>query len=165
MESWLPIIRRLLLISAAFPGLHLASVATGQSCDWFGLYPSARGLPAFAYDSSSVRAVLFGGGGLSGTYLGDTWEWDGSAWMQRTATGPSPRVAATMVYDSGRGRFVLFGGLGSGGYLGDTWEWDGSAWAQRATSGPSARDAHTLAYDTAPGRVVLFGGQGSNGPV
>jgi len=63
--------------------------------------------------------VLVGGWGLA-----DTWEWDGSQWVQRTpATSPPPRWGGhAMAYDSLRGRVVLFGGSnGYNSYLGDTW--------------------------------------------
>jgi len=64
-----------------------------------------------------------------------------------------------MVYDSARGRVVLFGGYGSPPVFGDTWEWDGSNWVERtpATS-PTDRYGHEMVYDHARGRVVLFGG-------
>src|SRR5262245_66106604 len=44
--------------------------------------PSARA-PAMAYDSQRGRTVLFGGLTLfRAPPLGDTWEWDGSTWVQ-----------------------------------------------------------------------------------
>ena len=53
--------------------------------------------------------MLFGGYG--GSYRGDTWEWDGTVWVDKTpATSPSARDAHAMAYDSARGRIVLFGG-------------------------------------------------------
>jgi hypothetical protein len=47
--------------------------------------------------------VLFGGYGLTPsdggfpTELGDTWIWDGGAWTQFSAPGPSPRDSMIMV--------------------------------------------------------------------
>ena len=38
-----------------------------------------------AFDSARKVTVLFGGG----SYNGDTWEWNGSAWTQRVVSGPS----------------------------------------------------------------------------
>src|SRR5207249_3318430 len=92
----------------------------------------------------------------------DTWEWDGSTWVQKTpATSPPARESHAMAYDSARGRVVLFGGIDSSRslLLGDTWEWDGSMWVEKtpATS-PPARFEHSMAYDSARGRVVMFGG-------
>jgi hypothetical protein len=119
--------------------------------------PDARYDHAMAYDSARGRVVLFGGYNGS-IYVGDTWEWNGSAWTQVATTGPSARGAHAMAYDSARGRVVLFGGYEAGLSVGDTWEWDGNAWTQVATKGPNARGAHAMAYDSARGRVVLFGG-------
>jgi hypothetical protein len=102
--------------------------------------------------------VLFGGNNLSN--LSDTWEWDGSQWIDRTPSGSNPpaRRSHAMAYDSARGRVVLFGGYGSGP-LADTWEWDGSQWMQIApATSPPARYAHALVYDQARSRVILFGG-------
>ncbi|MBZ5638814.1 MAG: thrombospondin type 3 repeat-containing protein [Acidobacteriia bacterium] len=114
-----------------------------------------------AYDSARRRIVLFGGAGPSGQGLADTWEWDGSTWVEVTpSTSPSARYQDAMAYDSTRGRVVIFGGCGQSSCpLGDTWEWDGTAWVQNtpATSPPS-RLNHVMAYDSARERVVLFGG-------
>jgi len=109
-----------------------------------------------AYDSQRGRTVLFGGDGGS-SLLGDTWEWDGSAWTNVANGGPLARSGHGMAYDSVRGRTVLFGGLS---FLGDTWEWDGMTWTNVTTSGPSARSGHSMAYDSQRGRTVLFGGSG-----
>ena len=47
--------------------------------------PPAVYSAGMAYDSGRSRLVVFGG--FRGTYVGDTWEWDGSAWTRfgRTA--------------------------------------------------------------------------------
>ena len=120
--------------------------------------PSYREGDAIAFDDTRGRAVLFGG--LGSPYLADTWEWDGSIWIERTVTpGPVGRAQHAMAHDSARGRVVLFGGYGPPGFLADTWEWDGTRWIERtSTSRPPARYQHAMAYDRARGRVVLFGG-------
>jgi hypothetical protein len=65
-----------------------------------------------------------------------------------------------MVYDSARGRVVLWGGFNdTSTHLQDTWEWDGTNWELKApTSRPSARYEHAMAYDLARQRAVMFGG-------
>jgi len=71
-----------------------------------------------AFDSLRGRVVLFGG--WNGIELGDTWEWDGGTWQQRsTPTAPAARGGAGMAYDPFRGRAVLFGGTTGAT---DTWE-------------------------------------------
>ena len=119
--------------------------------------PSPRQSHALAYDSARRRVVLFGG--LAGsTRVGDTWTWNGFAWLQMAATGPSSRSGHAMAYDSRRARTVLFGGADTGGLRGDTWEWTGGAWSLAAAAGgPSPRNRPAMAFDGC-GRVLLFGG-------
>lgn len=112
-----------------------------------------------AYDAGRGVVVLFGGldgGRETGQLLGDTWEWDASAWTRVATTGPSARLGAAMVYDAGRGVVLLFGGS-DGTFRDDTWEWDGAHWRQVGSGGPRARSRHAMAYDGARGRTVLFG--------
>src|SRR5438874_3914689 len=78
---------------------------------------------------------------VHGELFGDTWEWDGTDWIQKTpATSPPPRECHAMAYDSTRERVVLFGGTDGSGFLGDTWEWDGTDWIQK-TPATSARSS------------------------
>ncbi len=128
--------------------------------------PPARFGHGMAYDAARGRVVLFGGYEFySGRSLGDTWEWDGSAWVERApATSPAARYGPAMAYDATRGRVVLFGGAGAAGNLADTWEWDGSDWVERdALAGPPPREYAAMTYDGARGRVVLFGGHAYDG--
>jgi hypothetical protein len=138
--------------------------------------PSARDESAMVFDSARGVVVLFGGGDHNSPQAsGETWEYPvGGTWVRRAnsagigaTTGPSPRVRHAMVYDSIRGKTVLFGGLDASGPGGsfvaqaDTWEWDGAAWALRATTGPAARTSHAMAFDIARSQTVLFGGFGA----
>src|SRR5262249_25969176 len=54
--------------------------------------PSPRAAASMAYDTVSQRLVLFGG--YDGTYLGDTWLWDGatSTWTSVAAVTSPPAV-------------------------------------------------------------------------
>jgi hypothetical protein len=122
-----------------------------------GVGPAARDNHAMAYDRLRDRVVLFGGSDASGL-LGDTWEWDGSAWSLRATTGPPARERHAAVYDSVRQRVVMFGGESATGSLGDTWEWDGVTWMQVASSGPSPRNRHAMAYDALRQQVIIQGG-------
>ena len=85
--------------------------------------PVARNLPAVARADS--LAVLFGGRGLDGQPLADTWLIpDGGTGFVALETGsgaPQARSGAAMVYDPARARFVLFGGVGSDAFD-DVWE-------------------------------------------
>jgi hypothetical protein len=146
----------LMILMASSNSATLASFAQAPAAG-----PSPRYSFALAYDESRQRLVLVGGF-MRGTYLGDTWEWDGTNWMLVTQTGPSPRNAPAMAYDSRRKKIVLFGGDNRSGALRDTWEWDGQQWRQAANSGPPARSIHTLVYDSRRGKMVLFGGIANN---
>jgi hypothetical protein len=126
--------------------------------------PPARGHGGMAYDTIRQRMVLFGGmaGGSPSVDLDDTWEWDGTTWIQRTPLhAPSPRTSFALAFDAARGRTVLFGGLtgATTTALGDTWLWDGADWTQVFPAhSPGARWHTRMAYDAARGRIVLFGG-------
>lgn len=121
--------------------------------------PPARSWHAMAYDAARQRTVLFGGYGAQPQMtLGDTWEWDGVAWVQR-ASGPA-KAGHAMAYDSHRGVVVLFGGNPLGG---QTWEWDGESWTLRPVIGPPPRSRTALAFDSQRRRTVMFGGSWGGG--
>lgn len=66
-----------------------------------------------AFDASRQRLVLFGGSaGL--VSRGDTWEWDGATWTERSPVRSPPGSSyPELVYDDARRRVLLFDG--------DTW--------------------------------------------
>jgi hypothetical protein len=142
-------------------------------------WPSARDSPGLAYDSARRVAVLFGGFAASVAEINSLWEWDGGAgtWTNRTpsplpGSWPSVRSNHALVYDSARGRTVLFGGSRSGSpSFRDTWEWDGASgtWTDRTPSTlppswPEGRHSTGVAYDDSRGRAVIFGGRGASTP-
>jgi hypothetical protein len=116
--------------------------------------PPGRWFSAMAYDSQRQRVVMYGG-----SFLADTWEFDGTNWLRRSITGPpGPRYAHSMAYDSVRGATVLFGGASGQGYLGDTWEWDGAAWSLASNTGPGALSGAPMDFDSDRGVCVLYRG-------
>lgn len=131
--------------------------------------PPARFQAAMTFDAKRGVAVLFGGVPSNGASspLGDTWEWNGTAWSQKcasppcSATTPSARPGAAMTFDSTHGVTLLFGGGVAGQEQSDTWSYDGQGWKQLCTAcgpAPSARTQATLAFDASTGKAVLFGG-------
>jgi hypothetical protein len=142
--------------------------------DWTQLHPQTSPNPrthhAMVYNPVSQKVVLFGGSSdAAEAGTGDTWEWDGFNWSKKSsATFPSPRYGATMVYDAARNEVVLFGG-GRDLYTGqqptffsDTWVWDGTRWQQRLTAtGPSPRISARMEYNPELGQIVLVGGYGA----
>jgi hypothetical protein len=130
--------------------------------------PSARQGQGMAWDGAAGNIVLFGGMDSNGTYLNDTWTWDGTTWTQQfpPVSPPGRRFDnPSMAYDKVTRTVLIFGGVGSSGGLGDTWTWNGQtkSWTQQfPVASPSARRA-PLAYDDITRTVVLFGGD-NGGP-
>jgi hypothetical protein len=91
----------------------------------------------FAYGMTSDllrdRHVLFGGT-ATGPTLGDTWEFDGTDWSQRPASGPAGRTGPTFAYVPVLEQTFLFGGF-SNTQLGDTWQYQTAAVATVASYG------------------------------
>ena len=113
-----------------------------------------------AGDTSRAKVVLFGGNDFvdgAPQVLGDTWEWDGTAWTQIEETGPSARAGHCMAFDSVRGRTVLFGGIDAlrVHIPCDTWEWSGTAWVQATEFGPAARLETAMSFDGT--QSLIFG--------
>lgn len=124
--------------------------------------PSPRYTASMAFDPISGQLILFGG--YDGSYLNDTWGWDGTNWNQLTpVTTPPARSGAVMAYDSDTQQLILFGGY-NGIYLNDTWNWDGTNWnlLTPATS-PPALFLASMAFDSSNGQLILFGGATSSG--
>jgi len=165
--------RAFLGLAVLVSALALAPVSAGVSSgpDWLLTRPPsgppARDAHATAYDSGRGRVVLFAGANENNFVdFGDTWEWDGTSWIERTpATSPTPRFGHAMAYDAARGRVVLFGGYDfiSGQVLADTWEWDGTNWiATTPATSPPGRFGQAMAFDASRQRIVLFGGAGES---
>lgn len=119
----------------AIASLAIASAGTVFAGQWVQGAPPFRGRDshAMAYDSLRSRIVMFGGQDSSTspwTLYNDTWDYDGSAWIFNAPVPPglAPRWGAYMVFDSVRGRSVLFGGTDNSSGRNDTWEYDGAAW-------------------------------------
>ena len=127
--------------------------------------PSPRALCAMAYDSGRVTVVLFGGATVEGwagsSAFDDTWEWDGSNWIERTPTvRPPARGGHALVYHDRLGVTLAFGGdKGACTILyEDTWAWDGNTWQPLPTSNPGTHSVIASAYGPLENTVLLFGG-------
>jgi hypothetical protein len=75
--------------------------------------PGKRAWHAMAYDFHRKRVVLVGGFGpdvTNGPVLQDTWEWDGTTWVNTATGGVPPLQAPAAFYDRARKRLVAFGG-------------------------------------------------------
>ncbi|HYC92465.1 MAG TPA: kelch repeat-containing protein [Thermoanaerobaculia bacterium] len=136
-------------------------------------HPSPRIQAKMAFDESTGTGVLFGGRGGEDPATGlthgidETWLWVRDQWIQQfPATRPSKRSAHAMVYDSKRGRVLVFAGRaestqlrGKVNLLNDLWQWKNGEWQQLdAGNAPPVRQHADLAYDRVRDRVVMFGG-------
>ncbi|MDF1563610.1 MAG: hypothetical protein P1V51_11235 [Deltaproteobacteria bacterium] len=113
-----------------------------------------------AYDAARQEVILFGGIDSLGTYLNETWRWDGTAWSQAyPASSPPPRADAELVYDAARQQLLLFGGHQGMPATSDIWTWDGANWSSpELTTNPVNFNNTGMAYDEVAGEVVLIAG-------
>jgi len=135
--------------------------------------PPALHWENLAFDAAHQRLVLFGGMTLAGTYLTETWTWNGARWtrLADSASSPGPRHAHAMTYDAATSRVMLFGGMRDmrdaslppaerERPLCDTWSLSDSTWTSAAdTTCPiAARAAATLVARDARGALILVEG-------
>ncbi len=151
-----------------------------------GTKPSARYGQASAFDAGRNKFLIFSGFNISaGDARRDLWEWDGATgmWIERLETPttdlPPAKMGGRMVFDTKRGRVLLFGGFNPNGnttiagkiypsgFSRETWELDtmSGKWSDRASTStnPSERQQHALAFDPVNGTTLLFGGVGTSG--
>jgi hypothetical protein len=166
-------------VAVLFGGTPGNLTLSGQTWEWNGTNwaqrapstsPPARMQAAMAYDAARRQTVLFGGGSVAGfssgkAPLGDTWTWDGTAWHQSTAAGPSPREAMGMAFDPAKKATLMFGGCSGSACttnLSDTWSWSGTAWHELAAGpqAPPSRHGHQMVYETGRDDLLVFGGAG-----
>lgn len=139
----------------------------------FAVSPPARSEHSLAWVPGRDRIVLFGRRLASGVEAGDTWEYDGTAWVQRLP-GPTPppvracAAAATGGSSSAPGgpvsidQVLLVGGTNQSGDLDDAWILDGLDAAVSTWTDDSPRFAPRggvpLAYDTGRRGAVATSG-------
>jgi cysteine-rich repeat protein len=120
--------------------------------------PSVRNDSATAYDPVRKRTVLFSGNSHTGTTLSDTWEWDGAAWTQFSASGPTQRRGHRLFYNPDAARVCVFGNAGAASE--DLWEWNGSTWKSRTINQTvTPKYQRAVAYDAANHELVTFAGR------
>ena len=142
-----------------FAATLVAAVPVSAQAIWLPVAtptaPPPREHAKLVHDYLRDRLVLWGGQGSGGGGFVDTWEFDGSAWQQRsTAHTPNGYGQGAMAYDRGRGRVVL---VTANAGQGETWEYDGTDWLHRSLAAdPPASGNDLLVYDGSRGLCVLF---------
>jgi len=128
-----------------------------------------RNYVAYAVDESRGIGVLFGGRAVVDRRLGDTWEFDGTNWIEvlpgSDPNRPPHRYVSALGYDGSNEQMILFGGYhlafdGSQVYLDDTWARKDGSWTElNPPVSPNRRYAHAMAWDDYRQELVLFGGR------
>ncbi len=164
----------------AAPGVappNASSGAGSQPSAWTNLTPyvgntpAPRWLSSMVYDPVQREVILFGGSLCPSLpcadLYGDTWTYSNFHWTQLSPpVSPSPRYAASMVWDAKDQYAVLFGGFTGTTTLNDTWTFQNGTWTNitgttNQTPGPRWRAAMT--YDAGDGEVLMFGGTNTAG--
>ena len=162
-----------LIMFGGFDGITVASDDTWaydpSSNTWTnlkpaGTVPQVRYAQAMAYDPSTGKIVMFGGGagGSVGAdtptvLFNDTWAYDPAAntWTELKPPGtvPSPRCGQSMVYDPATGKLIMFGGgFASAAYFNDVWAYDpvANAWTNSSRRARSHLHAVGFPWRTIP---------------
>jgi len=143
-----------------------------QNGDWSQVAtpnsPPARTVPGAAFDPLRDRFVIFGGNTISTdgkntvTAIHDTWEFDGTTWVQRAADGPK-LTKPTLAYDEAKHQIILLGLDETSTSKVDTamFTYDPAAgtWNQVKPEGlpPCVNEPH-VAFDGETNSVILVGG-------
>ena len=119
-----------------------------------------------AFDSNRNVTVLFGGQTDATSSSNETWEYNGSTWVERTdelGEAPPGRRLNAITFDSERNKMVMFGGVSGGSFVNDTWEYDGTGWSEK---NEFQRAIITyLAFDNNLNKMLMFGGDGSSSSI
>ena len=151
------------------------ALSLGEGMRWAemaeqGTHPTPRSWSANVYDPIGERLVIFGGAGYGDLEEGAyELNLEGAPRWSPIATppgepAPPARYGASAIYDSRRGRMIVYGGWGREGPTSDVWALDLGPrphWRQLVPDGavPDPRFFHAAAYDSAGDRMVIFGGE------
>lgn len=144
-----------------------------------------RDAHGYAYNPDRDESLIFGGFGrlvedtiAEGEHVNEFWIYDhaNTEWYQpilNTQIGMFNREGATVIYDTNRDRYIIFGGLSGNNtsnnrLFNDTWELKASAVGALGVytltklvptgTKPIARWLHAAVYDATNDRMIIFGG-------
>ncbi len=111
------------------------------------------------FDSNRNVTVLFGGQTDATSSSNETWEYNGSTWVERTdelGEAPLGRRLNAITFNPERNKMVMFGGVFSTSYLNDTWEYNGSRWSKKTEFIRAI--ISDIAFDNRLNKILMFGG-------
>ena len=165
-----PASRKIIMFGGQSRTSYLNDTWTFDGINWTRVQsrisPSPRTNCQMAYDVVTQKVVLFGG--YNGTYLGDTWLWDGatSQWTEATPAHSPVAVTGPMLFTDPNGRVDTFGGFDGRFYQLTMWQWNGSDWTRLSPATvPYARSSAAVGMNPTTGEVVLFGGLADVNPI
>ena len=119
--------------------------------------PASCLTPTAAYDTDRSKLVLV-------CATSEVFEFDGATWTSFSGLKKIPPLHswASLVYDPGLKKTVLFGGYDgtNSSYLNQTWTWDGKVWTQVKNHPPTSRSNTMMWYDPTLKKTVIYGGVG-----
>jgi Galactose oxidase, central domain len=146
---------------------HLNDTWTYDGNDWTEITPTtspaARILAGAAYDSARDRIVLFGGNvfasdGKTLNAVYDTWEFDGTNWIQVATAGPTV-IKPILVYDPSRGEMLMLGMDPSERTLMYSYDAASATWKPIVPPTlPDCVNESGVAFQSTDNTVILFGG-------
>jgi hypothetical protein len=146
-------------------GAWLKLLPTGSS-------PSVRSSHIMIIDTTSSRAIVFGGYDNS-SFLNDVWTFSLSDqnninWTKLNPSGtpPSGRRECIGTFDPDNNRMIVFGGYDGTNYLNEAWELNFTSgsngqWNKLSPQGssPNARGLSCGIYDPSSKSLIIFGGK------
>lgn len=172
---WDPALQRIVLLDGYSGDNNLNDLWTWDGSDWTEIsahtQPQARGDFGMVYEAATHSILIFGGyslvdglnAGISveGSYLQDTWRWDGTNWTQLAGMNYNTNAQGVLGVVPGNPNLIYglvqeyFGG--SITYV--NMVWNGQSWYTADVFGdPSPRYSNNMVYDEDSGQVLIFGG-------
>jgi hypothetical protein len=138
-----------------------------QNDDWTQIdtpnSPTPRYIAGGAFDPVRDRFIIFGGNqfaqdGKTATPVYDTWEFDGTTWVQTNSSGPQI-LKPILVYDAARNQVLMLGLDAKAVTLMYAYDAGSSSWKQLTpTTLPACANEGAMVYDDATQKVFYTGG-------
>ena len=154
-------------VMVLFGGYRLNDTWEYDGTDWTQVTtqdsPPMRVAIDLAYDSKRHVVILSSGNQPpfcnTGANYTDIWEYDGTNWTERIASGCPFNELPTIAYDPIRQQTVHFGGRHNCNLFSQTWAYNGTDITQLSPIiSPPPTGGGLIRFDAALEKIVLFGG-------